>query len=86
MSFYETRLVPDFENEAIEKIVPITQFVSTKLMNNYISFLTAVDDREREEKLAAMILCNSSLLLLSLAYIAEKEVLVENAKEIMRKV
>lgn len=81
---YETAIVPDFENDRIKDIIPVADFIKSRLAQYNLSLLTAQDARERDELLASMILCNASLALLSIAYVAEAGTLISAAKELMR--
>lgn len=81
---YETVIVPDFENDRIKDIIPVADFIKCRLAQHNLSLLTAQDARERDEHLASMIMCNASLALLSIAYIAETDALIAAAKDLMR--
>jgi hypothetical protein len=83
-SFYETFTVPDFENQKIKDIVPVAEFIKQRLAQHSISLRTSNDQKERDELLASMMLCNASLTMLSIAYIAETDTLISSAKELMR--
>ena len=50
------------------------------------SLATAEDERERDEILCDISLCNASLLLLNFAYLADSDQPIAAAKEIMRSV
>lgn len=81
---YETVIVPDFENERIKDIIPVADFIKCRLAQYNLSLLTAQDARERDELLASMIMCNASLALLNIAYVAETDTLIVAAKDLMR--
>jgi hypothetical protein len=81
---YDTVIVPDFENEAIHHIVPVADFIKCRLVQQSLSLRTAQDARERDELLASMMLCNASLTLLNIAYIAETDTLITAAKDLIR--
>ena len=81
---YDTVVVPDFENQKIKDIVPVAEFIKHRLAQHSISLRTSNDQKEREELLASMMLCNASLTMLSIAYLAETDTLISSAKELMR--
>lgn len=81
---YETVIVPDFENDKIKDVIPVADFIKSRLAQYNLSLLTAQDAIERDELLASMIMCNASLALLSIAYIAETDTLIAAAKDLMR--
>jgi hypothetical protein len=81
---YDTVVVPDFENQKIKDIVPVVEFIKHRLAQHSISLRTSNDQREREELLASMMLCNASLTMLSIAYLAETDTLITSAKEFIR--
>lgn len=81
---YDTVIVPDFENDRIKDIIPVADFIKSRLAQHNLSLLTAQDARERDELLASMIVCNASLSLLSIAYVAENETLIAAAKDLIR--
>lgn len=83
---YETVIVPDFENDRIKDVIPVADFIKSRLAQYNLSLLTAQDAKERDELLASMIMCNASLTLLSIAYIAETDKLIVVAKELIREV
>lgn len=83
---YDTIVVPDFENEKIKDIVPVAEFIKRRLAQYSVSLRTAQDARERDELLASMILCNASLSLLNIAYVAETHTLITVAKELIREI
>lgn len=81
---YDTVVMPDFENEKIKDIVPVAEFIKHRLAQHSVSLRTAQDARERDELLASMMLCNASLSLLNIAYVAETDTLITAAKELIR--
>jgi hypothetical protein len=83
---YDTVIVPDFENDRIKDVIPVADFIKSRLAQYNLSLQTAQDARERDELLASMIICNASLALLSIAYIAETDTLIVAAKELIREV
>ncbi len=75
---------PSLPNEKTESTVPVAQFLAKKMRNFSTSFRTSTDSDERLEILQAMVLCSSSLMLLSLAFFTESPELIEAAKETYR--
>ena len=87
MSYYDDHfLVPDFENEKVSRLTPLADFIATRLMGLSKSLKTAEDDRERDEILCDISLCNASLSLLNFAYLTESDQPMAAAKELMRSV
>lgn len=76
--------IPAFEENNIQKIIPIAAFIGKKIKANKIAFITSSDADEKTEINASLSMCQSALCLLCLAYISESDDLVEIAKEIIR--
>ncbi len=79
-----SHFVPSFPNEKAENVFPVAQFLAKKMRNLNTSFHTSTDNEERLEILQGMVLCSSSLVLLSLAFFTESSELIEAAKETYR--
>ena len=77
-------IIPTYQENNVEKIIPIAAFIGKKIKANKIAFITSTDGEEKTELLSTMVLAQSSLLLLCMAYFAENNDLVEIAKEIIR--
>ncbi len=75
---------PSFPNEKTESVIGIAQFLAKKMRTPNASFRTSTDSEERLEILQGMVLCSSSLMLLSLAFFSESPELIEAAKETYR--
>ena len=77
--------LPDFEDKKSPEISPVASFIHTRLIASINSFTTAIDSTERQEITADMIFCCSALSLLSLSLQTENNLLIDSAKELMRK-
>ena len=77
--------LPDFENTKSPDISPIAFFIHKRLIASINSFTTAIDATERQEITADLIVCCSALSLLSLSLQTENDLLIDSAKELMRK-
>ena len=77
--------LPDFEDKKSPDISPVASFIHTRLIASINSFTTAIDSTERQEITADMIFCCSALSLLSLSLQTENNLLIDSAKELMRK-
>ena len=77
--------LPDFENTKSPDISPVASFIHKRLIASINSFTTAIDATERQEITADLIVCCSALSLLSLSLQTENDLLIDSAKELMRK-
>jgi hypothetical protein len=77
--------LPDFEDNKSPDISHVSSFIHKRLIASINSFTTAIDSTERQEITADMIVCCSALSLLSLSLQTENNLLIDSAKELMRK-
>ena len=77
--------LPDFEDKKSPDISPVASFIHKRLIASINSFTTAIDATERQEITSEMIVCCSALSLLSLSLQTENNLLIDSAKELMRK-
>ena len=77
--------LPDFEDTKSPDISPVAFFIHKRLISSINSFTTAIDSTERQEITADMIVCCSALSLLSLSLQSENNLLIDSAKDLMRK-
>lgn len=84
--FYEDNdfIIPAWQENNIEKIIPVAAYIGKKIKADKIAFMTSTDNEEKTQLMAAMVMCQSSLLLLNMAFMAENNELAEIAKEIIR--
>ena len=60
-------------------------FIHKRLIASINSFTTAIDSTERQEITADMIVCIAAISFLSLSLQTENNLLIDSAKELMRK-
>ena len=77
--------LPDFENTKSPDISPVAFFIHKRLIASINSFTTAIDSTERQEITSEMIVCIAAISLLSLSLQTENNLLIDSAKELMRK-
>ena len=77
--------LPDFEDKKSPEISPVASFIQTRLIASINSFTTAIDSTERQEITADMIFCIAAISFLSLSLQTENNLLIDSAKELMRK-
>ena len=77
--------LPDFEDTKSPDISSVAFFIHKRLIASINSFTTAIDSTERQEITADMIVCCSALSLLSLSLQTENNLLIDSAKDLMRK-
>ena len=77
--------LPDFEDTKSPDISHVASFIHTRLIASINSFTTAIDSTERQEITADLIVCCSALSFLSLSLQTENDLLIDSAKELMRK-
>ena len=77
--------LPDFENTKSPDISPVASFIHKRLIASINSFTTAIDATERQEITADIIFCIAAISFLSLSLQTENNVLIDSAKELMRK-
>ena len=77
--------LPDFENTKSPDISPVDFFIHKRLIASINSFTTAIDSTERQEITADMIVCIAAISFLSLSLQTENNLLIDSAKELMRK-
>ena len=77
--------LPNFENTKSPDISPVASFIHKRLIASINSFTTAIDSTERQEITADMIFCCSALSFLSLSLQTENNLLIDSAKDLMRK-
>ena len=84
---FDSRYIPlsDFENTKSPDISPVAFFIHKRLIASINSFRTAIDSAERQEITADMIFCIAAISFLSLSLQTENNLLIDSAKELMRK-
>jgi hypothetical protein len=78
--FYDDNYIPSPLNERLNEIEPIATFISKKMVLLKRTLNTSTDLDEKIDTIAGLIMCESSISLLSLAYLTENHSLVEEAK------
>jgi len=82
--FYDDNYIPFPSSERLDEIEPIATFISKKMVSLKRTLDTSADLDEKIDTIAGLIMCESSISLLSLAYLTENNSLVEEAKNIYR--
>jgi hypothetical protein len=82
--FYDDNYIPSPLNDRLNEIEPIATFISKKMVSLKRTLNTSTDLDEKIDTIAGLIMCESSISLLSLAYLTENHSLVEEAKNIYR--
>lgn len=82
--FYDDNYIPSPSLERLNEIEPVAIFISKKMVSLKRTLNTSEDLNEKIDTLAELIMCESSISLLSLAYLTENTSYVEVAKNIYR--
>ena len=82
--FYDDTYIPSPLNDRLNEIEPIAIFISKKMISLKRTLDTSEDLNEKIDTLSELIMCESSISLLSLAYLTENTSYVEVAKNIYR--
>ena len=82
--FYDDNYIPFPSSERLNEIEPIATFISKKMVSLKRTLNTSTDFDEKLDTIAGLIMCESSISLLSLAYLTENNSLIEEAKNIYR--
>ena len=82
--FYDDNYIPSPLNDRLNEIEPIATFISKKMVLLKRTLNTSNDLDEKIDTIAGLIMCKSSISLLSLAYLTENRSLIEQAKNIYR--
>jgi hypothetical protein len=82
--FYDDNYIPSPLNDRLNEIEPIATFISKKIVSLKRTLDTSEDLNEKIDTLSELIMCESSISLLSLAYLTENHSLIEEAKNIYR--
>ena len=82
--FYDDAYIPSTLNDRLNEIEPIATFISKKMVLLKRTLNTSNDLDEKIDTIAGLIMCKSSISLLSLAYLTENHSLIEEAKNIYR--
>ena len=77
--------LPDFEDTKSPDISPVASFINKRLIASINSFTTAIDSTERQAITVDMIVCIAAISFLSLSLQTENNLLIDSAKELMRK-
>ena len=77
--------LPDFEDTKSPDISPVPFFIHKRLIASINSFTTAIDATERQEITFDTIFCIAAISFLSLSLQTENNLLIDSAKELMRK-
>ena len=77
--------LPDFEDKKSPDISHVAFFIHKRLIASIKSFTTAIDATERQEITSEMIVCIAAISFLSLSLQTENNLLIDSAKELMRK-
>ena len=82
--FDDDRLFPLPSSARFDEISKVSSFVARKMSVLKNTILTSDDTEEKIETIANMILCQSSINLLCLAYLTEDYSFIEQSKNIYR--
>lgn len=82
--FYDDNYIPFPSSEKLNEIEPVATFISKKMVSLKRTLDTSADLDEKMDTIAGLIMCESSISLLSLAYLTENNSLIEEAKNIYR--
>ena len=82
--FYDDNYIPFPSSEKLNEIEPVAIFISKKMVSLKRTLDTSADLDEKIDTIAGLIMCESSISLLSLAYLTENNSLIEEAKNIYR--
>jgi hypothetical protein len=82
--FYDDNYIPFPSSERLDEIEPVAIFISKKMVSLKRTLNTSNDLDEKIDTIAGLIMCESSISLLSLAYLTENNLLIEEAKNIYR--
>ena len=82
--FYDDNYIPIPSSEKLNEIEPVATFISKKMVSLKRTLDTSADLDEKIDTIAGLIMCESSISLLSLAYLTENNSLIEEAKNIYR--
>ena len=82
--FYDDNYIPFPSSEKLNEIEPVATFISKKIVSLKRTLDTSTDLDEKIDTIAGLIMCESSISLLSLAYLTENNSLIEEAKNIYR--
>jgi len=81
---YDDNYIPSPSLERLNEIEPVATFISKKMVSLKRTLNTSNDLDEKIDTLSELIMCESSISLLSLAYLTENTSYVEVAKNIYR--
>lgn len=76
--------IPDFPSTRITEIVPIAAFISKKMVVLRNTIASSTDTEEKLDALSQLMLCQSSISILFLAYLTEENIYLEQAKHLYR--
>jgi hypothetical protein len=79
-------LLPDFENERLNQLVPLAEFAVSRLVSLQTSLMTSTDTQERQDIVSQMTLSSAAIAVLTLAYLTERPALTEQAKTILKRI
>jgi len=82
--FYDDNYIPFPSSERLDEIEPVATFITKKIVSLKRTLNTSTDLDEKIDTIAGLIMCESSISLLSLAYLTENKSLIEEAKNIYR--
>jgi len=82
--FYDDNYIPFPSSERLNEIEPVVTFISKKMVSLKRTLNTSNDLEEKIDTIAGLIMCESSISLLSLTYLTENHSLIEEAKNIYR--
>ena len=81
---YDDRFIPLPSSVRLDEINQVSSFVAKKMIVLKNTLITSDDTDEKIETIANMILCQSSINLLCLAYLTEDYSFIEQSKSIYR--
>ena len=82
--YFDDGFIPEPTHNKLDEITPLATFISKRMCMLKRTISTSVDVEEQIEAVCNLILCQSSLSLLSLAYLTEDYGHIEQAKELYR--
>lgn len=81
---YDDGYIPSPSYQRINDIQPVASFIANKIIVSKNTLSTSNDVEEKIATIATMVMCESALSLLILAFLTEDNSFVEQAKQIYR--
>lgn len=82
--YFDDNFIPEPNKMRTDELIPLVGYIAKKMVSLRNTLNTSTDTEEQIDTISQLILCQSSISLLSLAYITEERDYIDQAKHLYR--